>query len=158
MPSNQSSGSPSADPFNLERFVAAQLGTFEVACRELVAGRKTSHWMWFVFPQMRGLGLSEMSQFYGIASLAEAAAYLAHPLLGPRLRRAAALLLAIEPGPIEDILGSPDDMKLRSSMTLFAMAAADQIGEDNKVFLAVLERYFDGEKDEATLKLIGLEA
>lgn len=139
------------DPFDLERFAAAQHDTFDTACRELANGRKTSHWIWFVFPQLKGLGASAASHFYGIGSLEEARAYLEHPVLGPRLRRAAALVLAVEGRSIGEIMGAPDDMKLRSSMTLFALA-----GEDNSVFLHVLERYFGGQLDERTLRLIGL--
>ena len=155
MASDAMDGPPASDPFNLERFVAAQCGSYEAACREIVGGRKTSHWMWFVFPQLRGLGVSGRSDFYGIAGLAEAQAYLAHPVLGPRLRRVAALLLAIEGPSIEEILGAPDDLKLCSSMTLFARTATEA-GVDNAVFLAVLERYFDGEQDTSTLRMLEL--
>jgi uncharacterized protein (DUF1810 family) len=139
------------DPFNLERFVEAQRDTYETACQELAAGAKSSHWMWFVFPQLRGLGASETSRFYGIGSLAEATAYLGHPILGPRLRRAVALVLSVEGRSIGEIMGMPDDLKLRSSMTLFALA-----GEDDSIFLQVLDRYFGGKKDEATLGLLRL--
>lgn len=141
------------DPFDLARFLAAQEGAYAIACRELTAGRKQNHWMWFVFPQMRGLGHSAMAQRFAISSLPEAKAYIGHRVLGQRLLRAAELLLTIENGSALDILGSPDDMKLRSSMTLFA-AAAPQHG----VFQAVLDRYFDGSADEATLHLIGKKA
>jgi uncharacterized protein (DUF1810 family) len=138
------------DPFNLERFVEAQRDIFETACRELAAGAKASHWMWFVFPQLRGLGMSAASQHYGIGTLAEAQAYLAHPLLGARLRRAAALVLAVEGRTIGEIMGAPDDLKLRSSMTLFALAS-----QDNDVFLQVLERFFGGKQDQMTHRLLG---
>lgn len=138
-----------SDPFDLERFVAAQATTYEAACRELAARRKQTHWMWFILPQMRGLGLSPMATRYGIASLDEARAYLAHPVLGPRLRHVVALLLAQPPCSARDLLGTPDDIKLRSSMTLFA-----NVGNDNAGFRAVLARYFAGEEDEATLRLI----
>lgn len=138
------------DPFNLERFVEAQRDIFETACRELAAGAKASHWMWFVFPQLRGLGMSATSQHYGIGTLAEAQAYLAHPLLGARLRRAAALVLAVEGRTIGEIMGAPDDLKLRSSMTLFALAS-----HDNDVFLQVLERFFGGKQDQMTHRLLG---
>lgn len=103
---------------DLDRFVEAQAATYEIACGELRAGRKESHWMWFIFPQMRGLGGSAMAQHFGIVSLEEARAYLAHPVLGPRLHHVAALLLALPQRPVREILGSPDDLKLRSSMTL----------------------------------------
>lgn len=138
------------DPFKLERFVEAQRDIFETACRELAAGAKASHWMWFVFPQLRGLGMSAASQHYGIGTLAEAQAYLAHPLLGARLRRAAALVLAVEGRTIGEIMGAPDDLKLRSSMTLFALAS-----QDNDVFLQVLERFFGGKQDQMTHRLLG---
>jgi uncharacterized protein (DUF1810 family) len=148
--------------FDLERFIEAQASTYEIACRELRAGRKESHWMWFVFPQMRGLGRSSKAQHFGIGSLAEARAYLAHPLLGPRLRYVTTLLLALPQGPVRDILGSPDDMKLQSSMTLFEQAAkAEGRGEaredtgDPSPFRAVLDRYFGGAPDPTTLRLIG---
>ncbi len=134
---------------DLERFVAAQDagGTYDRALAELRAGRKTSHWMWFVFPQIAGLGRSGMAQRYAIASLGEARAYLAHPVLGPRLRECAAALLAHHGASAERILGGIDAMKLRSSMTLFARAAPD-----DPVFADVLDRYFGGAADEETLR------
>jgi uncharacterized protein (DUF1810 family) len=136
------------DPYDLERFVEAQEGTFEQACAELRRGRKTGHWIWFIFPQMRGLGMSAMSERYGIGSLAEAKAYLAHPVLGPRLREISEIVLGIEGRTVEEIFGWPDDRKLRSSMTLFAMASGD-----DRVFVDVLAKYFGGERDERTLGL-----
>ena len=135
--------------FDLERFVDAQAGVYEQALAELRAGRKQSHWMWFVFPQLRGLGRSETSRFYGIASVDEARAYLAHPLLGPRLR-AAFEAVAAGAGSAEDILGSIDAMKLRSSATLFARASPD-----DPIFPAVLDRFFDALPDPATDELLG---
>lgn len=141
----------------LERFVAAQQGTFEVACREIAAGRKESHWIWFVMPQMRGLRRSPLAHHFGIASLEEARAYLGHPVLGMRLRRIAALLLGIEGLTIGEIMGTPDDLKVRSSLTLFARAA-EASGEDAAVFRDVLARYFAGKEDAATLDLLGLGA
>jgi uncharacterized protein (DUF1810 family) len=132
---------------DLERFVAAQQDSFERALAELKAGEKRSHWMWFVFPQVAGLGSSGMAQRYAIADLAEARAYLAHPVLGPRLVACAQALLGVEGRTAERILGYPDDLKLRSSMTLFARAA-----DDPEVFRAVLDRYYDGEDDPATLQ------
>ncbi len=137
-----------SDPFDLARFAAAQDGVYPDALAELRRGRKTSHWMWFVFPQLRGLGRSPMAQHYGIASLAEARAYLAHPILGPRLIEASAAVLAA-PGDAETILGSVDALKLRSSMTLFAAAT-----DDPTPFAAVLQRFFDGVPDAATEQLL----
>lgn len=133
--------------FPLRRFVAAQDegGAYERALSELAAGRKTSHWMWFVFPQLAGLGHSEMSRRYAIASLAEAEAYLQHPLLGARLRGCASALLLHEGIPAARILGPIDAVKLRSSMTLFARADPGE-----PLFREVLERYFEGEPDPET--------
>ena len=136
------------DPYRLERFVQAQDagGTFQRAVAELRAGRKVSHWMWFVFPQVEGLGLSAMSQRYAISGLAEARAYLQHPVLGTRLVDCATVLAATDGKSAAEILGAVDAMKLRSSMTLFAAAAPDQ-----PAFSAVLTKYFSGTPDEATL-------
>ena len=111
------------DPFSLSRFISAQEGVFENACAELKAGCKRSHWMWFIFPQMRGLGVTATAQHFGIGSLAEARAYLAHPLLGPRLDKATALALAHAGTPLRVIFGAPDDLKFCSSMTLFDAAS-----------------------------------
>jgi uncharacterized protein (DUF1810 family) len=133
-----------------DRFLAAQRGTYAGAIQELRRGRKTGHWMWFVFPQLAGLGRSETSRFYGIASLEEARAYLAHPVLGARLRESAAALLATTGRTAPEILGSIDAIKLRSSMTLFHRVAPDE-----PAFAAVLERFFDGRADEATDALLG---
>ena len=137
------------DPFALQRFVAAQEGVYDDVVAELRAGRKRSHWMWFVFPQIAGLGSSAMAKRYAIASLAEARAYLDHPVLGDRLRTCTDLVLAARGGDITAILGSPDDMKLRSAMTLFGRAAP---GEAR--FGAVLDRFFGGAPDAATLALL----
>jgi uncharacterized protein (DUF1810 family) len=136
------------DPHDLARFLAAQDagGTYDRALAELRAGRKQSHWMWFVFPQIAGLGFSPMAQRYAIASRAEAAAYLAHPALGPRLRACVAALNAIHGRTAREVLGSPDDAKLRSCLTLFAHATAD-----NADFRAALARYYGGAEDPATL-------
>jgi uncharacterized protein (DUF1810 family) len=135
------------DPFNLERFVAAQNagGTYDHAVDELRQGRKTSHWMWFVFPQIAGLGQSQMSRTYAIASVDEAQAYVRHPVLGPRLLECAALVANAAPSTAEDIFGGIDAVKLRSSMTLFMRAAPSQ-----PVFQQVLDRYFKGTPDPAT--------
>lgn len=134
------------DPFNLERFVDAQTPVYEQVRRELRTGRKESHWMWFVFPQIAGLGLSPTAKKYAISSRAEAAACLEHPVLGPRLRQCARLVTDIEDRTIGEILGHPDDLKFRSSMTLFAQATPD-----NKVFTDALEKYFPAGFDRLTL-------
>jgi uncharacterized protein (DUF1810 family) len=135
-----------ADPFDLSRFVAAQDagGTYDSALAELHQGRKTSHWMWFVFPQFAGLGRSATSRRYAISSLDEARAYLRHPLLGPRLRECATVVAAAPPG-AEAIFGGIDAQKLQSSMTLFAHAVPDE-----PVFRQVLDHYFGGAEDEGT--------
>jgi len=138
------------DIFDLQRFVAAQAPVYAAALAELRSGRKRSHWMWFVFPQMRGLGLSAMAQMYGVASIEEARAYLAHPLLGARLRECVEATLAHSDRPLLDIFGSPDDMKFRSSMTMFARAAEAR----NTVFQQAIERCCGGEQDAATLALL----
>jgi uncharacterized protein (DUF1810 family) len=136
------------EPYHLERFVTAQDsgGTYQRALAELQAGRKTSHWMWFIFPQVAGLGFSAMAQRYAISGVAEARAYLGHPVLGPRLRACTGAIAATSGSTADRILGPVDAMKLRSCMTLFADAAPEE-----KVFGEVLARYFDGEPDEATL-------
>ena len=134
------------DPFDLERFVAAQRPVFDRAAAELKQGRKASHWMWFVFPQVAGLGFSAMSRRYAISSLDEARAYLAHPVLGPRLRQCVGLLVGIKGRSAHEIFGSPDDVKLHSSLTLFARAARDE-----PLFAEALARYFEGRPDQATL-------
>ena len=135
------------DPYDLQRFVTAQDagGTYPSAVAELRTGRKRSHWMWFVFPQVAGLGLSSMSKTYAISSLEEARRYLAHPILGARLDECARILTGLRGRSAEDIFGSIDATKLRSSMTLFARAAPD-----NPLFREVLERYFGGREDPAT--------
>ena len=139
------------DPFDLERFVTAQEvgGTYQQALAELRAGRKTSHWMWFVFPQIAGLGRSPTALFYAIASAAEARAYLAHPLLGPRLRECTHAVLAQRGRSAEAIFGGVDAIKLKSSMTLFEAVAGDPAQ-----FASVLEAFFDAERDPATLMLL----
>lgn len=135
----------SEDPVDLERFVRAQDGVYDQALQELRAGAKRGHWMWFVFPQVAGLGHSPTAQRYAIAGLDEARAYLAHPVLGPRLVEAAQALLALSARDPVRVLGPVDALKLRSSMTLFEAAAPDE-----RVFGEVLERFYDGERDEAT--------
>jgi uncharacterized protein (DUF1810 family) len=135
---------------DLERFVLAQRDVYDGALAELRAGRKTGHWIWFIFPQVAGLGHSEMSRLYAISSLEEARAYVAHPVLGPRLEACAAAMLAVKGRTATDILGSIDATKLRSSMTLFHLAAPDE-----PPFGQVLDRYFDGVADPATEALLG---
>jgi uncharacterized protein (DUF1810 family) len=142
--------SPSANAsYDLERFVRAQADIYAQALNELTRGRKHSHWMWFVFPQIAGLGLSEMSRRYAIVSPAEARAYLEHPVLGPRLRACYAATLAVQSRSAHDIFGSPDDLKLRSSATLFAA-----VSEPRSLFEQVLDKYFDGQPDVETQRLI----
>ena len=134
------------DPFSLKRFVDAQAPVYATVLRELAEGRKRSHWMWFVFPQIAGLGFSPTSVFFAIASLAEAKAYMAHPILGPRLVECAGLVLRAENRTARQIFGAVDEAKFRSSMTLFAKAAPERDG-----FGACLEKYFAGAPDAATL-------
>jgi uncharacterized protein (DUF1810 family) len=143
----------SEDPFELSRFVAAQDagGTYADAVAELRRGRKASHWMWFVFPQVEGLGQSAISRRYAISSLAEARAYLAHPVLGPRLRECSAVVAGLSGVTAEQVFGGIDALKLRSSMTLFRRAAPDE-----PVFGEVLDRYFGGTDDPATLAALSL--
>jgi uncharacterized protein (DUF1810 family) len=135
---------------DLERFVDAQAGTYDQALAELRAGRKTSHWMWWVFPQVAGLGMSGTSRAYAVADLAEARAYLRHDVLGPRLLACCRALLELEGVSAERVLGSVDAMKLRSSMTLFARADPGE-----PVFGAVLDRFYDGREDDRTVQLLG---
>jgi uncharacterized protein (DUF1810 family) len=134
------------DIYQLRRFVEAQEPVFEQAREELRAGKKRSHWMWFIFPQMRGLGRSPMAEWFGIGSREEAAAYLAHPDLGPRLRECTRIVLEVQAQTASDIFGFPDDLKFRSSMTLFAAI------EPQGIFRDALEKYFEGKPDGATLR------
>ena len=136
------------DRYDLQRFVSAQddRGTWDAALRELRAGRKRGHWMWFVLPQLAGLGRSTTAQHYGLSGLEEAQAYLAHPVLGPRLRECARVLADLPTSDAEQVLGHVDALKLRSSMTLFALAAPQE-----RVFREVLGRYWAGEQDERTV-------
>jgi uncharacterized protein (DUF1810 family) len=138
------------DPYNLQRFVDAQEHVYSVALEEIRNGRKRTHWMWFIFPQIAGLGVSAMSQRYAIQSIAEARAYLEHPVLGPRLREVAQAALDVAGRTALEIFGSPDDMKLRSSATLFA-----QVSGARSVFHQLLDKYFDGEPDGQTLMALG---
>lgn len=147
------------DPFDLRRFVEAQNRVYPTVIAELRGGRKRSHWIWFVFPQLSGLGSSATAERFGIASLAEARAFLAHDVLGPRLHECARLLLAVHGRSIEEIVGRPDCLKVRSSMTLFAQAAAHPGGsgspQESADFTAVLDRYFDGIPDPVTAARVG---
>jgi uncharacterized protein (DUF1810 family) len=139
-----------ADRYDLKRFVEAQASDHERALAEIRSGRKRSHWMWYIFPQIDGLGFSSMSRRYAIKSLAEAEAYLNHPVLGPRLKECAEAALQIEGRSAREIFGSPDDMKLRSCATLCA-----RVSPPGSVFEELLEKYFAGEPDEKTVRLLG---
>ena len=141
------------DTFDLNRFLVAQEADYERALAEITNGRKRSHWMWYVFPQFAGLGHSPMSEAYAIKSLAEARAYLAHSVLGPRLVACAQAVLNVPGRSAHDIFGSPDDLKLRSSATLFALVSAGE-----SVFHQLIERYFDGLQDERTIALAGQDS
>jgi uncharacterized protein (DUF1810 family) len=134
------------DPYDLQRFVDAQDRVYDDVRAELGGGRKQTHWMWFIFPQIAGLGHSPMARRYAISSLREAGAYLEHPILGPRLRECTRLVTRVEGRSAREILGQPDDMKFRSCLTLFACAAPGE-----QAFRDALEKYFDGEEDPLTL-------
>lgn len=140
---------PESDPYDLNRFVQAQEGDYEQALSEIRSGRKRSHWMWYIFPQYEGLGFSSTSVFYAIKSLAEAQAYLEHPVLGPRLIECSQAALDVEGRSAHEIFGSPDDMKLKSCATLF-----NQVSPAGSVFEQLLAKYYRGERDEKTLDLI----
>ncbi|HET6420789.1 MAG TPA: DUF1810 domain-containing protein [Geobacteraceae bacterium] len=139
-----------SDPFDLKRFTAAQERIYSTALAELKRGQKQSHWMWFIFPQIEGLGHSSTSRHYAIKSLEEARAYLAHPVLGQRLRECTEAVMAVEGRSAPAIFGYPDDMKLKSSMTLFAFVDEDP----NSPFTRVLEKYYRGERDTGTLQIL----
>ena len=139
----------SSDPHDLERFVRAQVADYDRALSELRAGSKRSHWMWYVFPQFEGLGRSAMARRYAVKSAAEARAYLDHPVLGPRLRECASAVLGVQGRSALEIFGSPDDLKLRSCATLFASVSQDA------VFGQLLEKYFGGQPDGETIRLLG---
>ena len=136
-----------SDPFDLKRFVDAQNSVYEQVCLELRQGRKWGHWMWFIFPQLKGLGQSFMAERFGISSVDEARAYLRHPILGPRLRQCTSLVNAVEGSSVEEIFGYPDTLKFRSSMTLFA-----HVSSGGNVFADALEKYYAGEPDQLTLE------
>ena len=137
--------------YNLERFIDAQEASYEIALSEIKSGRKKSHWMWYIFPQVQGLGFSETSKFYAIKDIGEAKAFLEHPVLGERLVRICNALLHLESDNAHNIFGSPDDLKLRSSMTLFSSLNI------NPVFRKLLEKFFNGKKDDKTLQIIGIK-
>jgi len=137
------------DPYNLQRFVDAQQPVFAGVIEELKRGSKRGHWMWFIFPQLKGLGRTSQSNFFGIASLQEAAAYLQHPVLGPRLTQCTQLVNTVEGRSAEDVFGQIDAMKFRSSMTLFAQATPD-----NQIFIDALQKYFAGEFDPLTIEYL----
>jgi uncharacterized protein (DUF1810 family) len=138
------------DPYDLERFGQAQENDYRAALSEITAGRKRSHWMWYIFPQFEGLGYSSMSRRYSIKSLEEAQAYLRHPILGPRLLECCEAVVAIDGRTASEIFGSPDDMKLRSCATLFA-----QVSPAGSAFERLLGKYFHGQRDEQTVRLVG---
>lgn len=138
------------DPFNLGRFLEAQERDYDRALAELTSGRKRSHWMWYIFPQLDGLGSSSTSRYYGLKGVEEAAAYLAHPVLGPRLIACVEAVLGVEGRSATQIMGPPDDLKLRSCATLFA-----GLSPPGSVFDRLLDRYFEGRPDDRTLRLLG---
>jgi uncharacterized protein (DUF1810 family) len=142
------------DAHDLERYVEAQAHCYPRVLEELAAGEKTSHWMWFIFPQLRGLGMSSTARRFGLSGLEEARAYLAHPLLGARLRECTRLVLAVQGRSAHEIFGSPDDLKLRSCLTLFAQAVAPSPAPDTRVFGEALAKYYGGEPDPRTLELL----
>ncbi len=144
------SASDRGDPHDLNRFTSAQEGIYDRVLAELRSGLKRTHWMWFIFPQIDGLGHSPTTRFYAIKSLAEARQYLSHPVLGPRLAECAESVLGVQGRSASDIFGYPDDMKLQSSMTLFALAAGP-----GSVFERVLDKYYQGKPDARTLQIMG---
>ena len=137
------------DQYNLNRFIEAQMTTYEGAMLELTRGRKDSHWIWYVFPQIEGLGRSDTAKLYSIKSLEEGRAYLGHPVLGPRLIEACEILLNLKDASIDEVMGFPDDLKLLSSMTLFEF-----ISGSNSIFTKIIEVYFDDVRDDASLKIL----
>ena len=143
----------SRDPYDLGRFVQAQLGDYEQALSEIASGRKRTHWMWYIFPQLDGLAFSPTSKHYAIKSVEEARAYLEHPVLGPRLLACAEAAVSVEGRSAVDIFGSPDDLKLKSCATLFAW-----VSPPGSVFERLLQKYFEGAADDKTLRLLGIDA
>jgi uncharacterized protein (DUF1810 family) len=151
MQENPNNSGASEDPHNLARFVAAQEGDYARALSEIRSGRKQSHWMWYIFPQLDGLGFSSTARHYSIKSLAEANAYLDHPVLGPRLLECVEAVIAVPGRTATEIFGSPDDLKLRSCATLFACLSRET------AFNHLLEKYFQGKPDNRTLELLGIK-
>ena len=137
------------DQYNLNRFIEAQMVTYEGAMLELARGRKDSHWVWYIFPQIEGLGNSDTIKLYAIKSLEEGRAYLKHPVLGPRLIKACEILLSLKDASMDEVMGFPDDLKLLSSMTLF-----EALSDSSSIFTKIIEFYFEDERDEISLKLI----
>ena len=137
------------DKYNLSRFLEAQMVTYEGAMLELARGRKESHWIWYIFPQIEGLGRSDTAKLYSIKSLEEGRAYLEHPVLGPRLVEACEILLSLKDASMDEVMGFPDDLKLLSSMTLF-----ENISGESSIFTNIVEVYFDDERDETSLEII----
>jgi uncharacterized protein (DUF1810 family) len=150
--SNPAASHGTGDPYHLDRFVQAQQDDYAQALAEIRGGRKRTHWMWYVFPQLDGLGFSSTAQFYAIKSLDEARAYLEHPVLGPRLLECAEAAAGVEGRSAREIFGSPDDLKLRSCATLFA-----QVSPPGSVFHRALDKYYRGEPDQQTLRLLGID-
>ncbi len=151
--SNASDVRDTADPYDLARFVQAQENDYEKALAEIRSGRKRSHWMWYIFPQIDGLAFSSTSKHYAIKSLDEARAYLRHSVLGPRLRECADATFGVEDRSATEIFGSPDDLKLKSSATLFAL-----VEPAGSVFERLLEKYYEGGRDEKTLRVLGIDS
>jgi uncharacterized protein (DUF1810 family) len=149
--SNPTDSPDQDDPYHLSRFVEAQQGDFERALGEVRGGRKRTHWMWYIFPQLDGLAFSSTSKYYAVKGLDEARAYLAHPVLGPRLLECAEAALRVEGRSATEVFGSPDDLKLRSCATLFAC-----VSPPGSVFHRLLDKYYGGEPDQKTLRLLGL--
>ena len=137
------------DQYNLNRFIEAQMATYEGVMLELARGRKESHWIWYIFPQIDGLGRSDTAKLYSIKSLEEGKAYLEHPVLGPRLIKACEILLSLKDASMDEVMGFPDNLKLQSSMTLFEV-----LSDSNSIFTKMIEFYFDDERDETSLGII----
>ena len=137
------------DQYNLNRFIEAQMVIYEGAMLELARGRKDSHWVWYIFPQIEGLGNSDTIKLYAIKSLEEGRAYLKHPVLGPRLIKACEILLSLKDASMDEVMGFPDDLKLLSSMTLF-----EAVSDSNSIFTQIIKEFFDDERDKTSLEII----
>jgi len=137
------------DQYNLNRFIEAQMTTYEGAMLELARGRKESHWVWYIFPQIKGLGRSDTAKLYSIKSLEEGRSYLEHSVLGPRLIKACEILLSLKDASMDEVMGFPDNLKLLSSMTLF-----ETLSDSNSIFTKIIELYFDDVRDDASLKIL----